>query len=153
MKTLKVLILLIPFNCYLISCSDSTLGIDSSHVSLGATVEVKGGNKVTFNNPMNNQDIEVKVLSISDYRCPSDVVCVWEGNAKVGFQIGTNKNIIYLCVFENEIGCQQNIVVYYEDMHFSLKLLDVLPYPTATNTEVEKVAKFQLSVHDVNTGG
>src|SRR5262245_48495450 len=99
-------ILLVGLLGLAVACSDSTnLDKASQEASIGTSVEAEKGAKIKFNSA-SEAGVEVQVLSISESRCPLDVVCVWEGNAKVGFQVGDLKNIIYLCVLKNLPDCQ-----------------------------------------------
>ncbi len=145
MKTSKSF-LSIFFVHYLISCTDpSAQRIESQSKSLDTKVEAKSGEKVTFTTSR-RQNLEVKVVSILEYRCPSDVVCIWAGNAKVGFQVGTDSTVYRLCVLNTELDCQQSTTVFYQGKNYELRLIDVNPHPTTTNSKEEKVAKFQLSI-------
>lgn len=126
------------------SCSDSAdLTSDSQLVAAGSTVQTEKGGKITFNNA-DDSKLDVQVLSISESRCPSDAVCVWEGNVKVGFQVADLKSIVSLCLLPNMPDCKNEAEVSYDGKNYLLTLLDVTPQPTTTNSEVKKVVEFTV---------
>ena len=72
-------IILFSFN----SCEKET-------VPLNRSFELKYGvKKIIY-----DTNIEIKIDSVSDNRCPIDVVCVWEGNAIVSFILTEGNNDI-----------------------------------------------------------
>jgi hypothetical protein len=71
-------------------------------------------------------NISFKVLKISDSRCPTGVVCVWQGEATVNLEIKETSSFdeaigtIVLSTFHHPVDTANN---------FIFKLIDVLPYP------------------------
>jgi hypothetical protein len=112
-------------------------------VAAGSTVQTEKGGKFTFNNA-DDSKLDLQVLSISESRCPSDAVCVWEGNVKVGFQVADLKSIVYLCLLPNMPDCKNEAEVSYDGKTYLLTLLDVTPHPTTTNSEAKKVVEFTV---------
>jgi hypothetical protein len=68
-----------------------------------------------------SDNISIKVLKISDSRCPTGVVCVWQGEATVNLEIkeATVYEVI-LSTFHQPVDTVNNLI---------FKLIDVLPYP------------------------
>ena len=70
--------------------------------------------------------LEFTVTEITDSRCPSDVVCVWQGEAIVKIEIDTpQKDVIILSTYDNVIDTSGI---------YSFELIDVTPYPISTQT-------------------
>ena len=78
----------------------------------------------------NANNIKLTITEINDSRCPSDVVCVWQGEAVVKIEVETSTiKTIKLSTFDN----QKDTI----DL-FSIELIDVSPYPVSTkNIELE----------------
>jgi len=77
---------------------------------------------------------EVKVLSINDSRCFSDVVCVHAGWATVNFEIQG------VTPFALNIG--ESKVFSTKGQSLKLTLTDVVPYPSTVNQQEKKEAVF-----------
>lgn len=78
--------------------------------------------------------VEVK----SDSRCPSDVVCVWAGEATVHIKSTTQgpaveADLIIPGTEKNQIQLKGDVGSAY-----NLKLLDLTPYPNSKNPTVDK---------------
>jgi len=73
-------------------------------------------------------DLKITLLDIEDSRCPSDVVCIWQGtvSAKVQFQKGAQDLGIHTISMETIEANEQTFDGYY------VKLTNVEPYPTST---------------------
>jgi hypothetical protein len=73
-----------------------------------------------------SDNISVKVLKISDSRCPTGVVCVWQGEATVNLAVISTSSFdeaigtVVLSTFHHPVDTANN---------FIFKLIDVLPYP------------------------
>lgn len=81
-----------------------------------------------INGDYKSQDNSLKftITAINDSRCPSDVVCVWEGKADVTIEVENPlEETIVLSTYDNRIDTVEN---------FSIELVDVLPYPVSTDT-------------------
>jgi len=66
---------------------------------------------------------------VEDSRCPSDVVCVWEGNAKVDVGIGAGTGPTFALLLNTALEPQT-----VEWNGVLVTLLDVSPYPVSTET-------------------
>jgi hypothetical protein len=130
----------------LVGCSDSSneAGNDSNKL---VTLAV-GGNTLTLANKESltvkndTETIKISILSIEESRCPSDVECIWAGKVDVAFRFGQLRNIITLCLGYH--GCEPETEVFYENENYLLKLLEVNPYPSSTNSNEPKSVTFEL---------
>jgi hypothetical protein len=99
--------------------------------TLRTDFSASSGSTVTTGLP----SFQVLVVSISDSRCPSDVVCIWGGIASVTFLIESNE-------FSLLIGQTKTFSVGQKN--YELKLEDVTPYPNTKVANQEKKAVFIL---------
>jgi hypothetical protein len=73
-----------------------------------------------------SDNISVKVLNIGDSRCPTGVVCFWQGEATVNLAVISTSSFdetigtVVLSTFHHPVDTVSN---------FIFKLIDVLPYP------------------------
>lgn len=74
--------------------------------------------------------LEIKLLSIEDSRCPSDVQCIWSG--QVTATVGITRNKQNLGSFDLTIRPGQEDLAIQEIDEYSLKLVQVVPYPSTT---------------------
>ena len=73
-----------------------------------------------------NKSLMFSIVEINDSRCPSDVVCVWEGKADVRINMDSPQSgSILLSTYDN----LKDTVGGY-----SFELIDVSPYPISTET-------------------
>lgn len=123
MKNLAVIFfLLVTFG----SCNDDlTKGAEKELIFESAT-GLKSGSIYT------NSDFSVQLDSVtSDSRCPSDVICVWAGNASVNFTatIGREKYAITL-----NTNSAQSFPSDTTLQHYFIQLINLMPYPVSTST-------------------
>jgi hypothetical protein len=83
-----------------------------------------------FNQTATMQDLQIKIVNMTDSRCPSDVTCIWQGQAKALIDI--NKNSQNLGNF-NLILNDKNFEARSFD-HYSIQIIKVVPYPISTKT-------------------
>ena len=86
--------------------------------------------EVNFDKTIQYYDLKIKFSDIEDSRCPSDVTCVWEGQAKVSLQILQDSDEIKITFVTGEKTTE--ILNQYK-----INLIDVLPYPTSTVENLE----------------
>jgi len=114
-------IFLLPVLLFLISsCEKETNQLAAFEV--GDEVVFKLGESVQAQ----KNRVVLKITGINDSRCPSDVVCVWQGEARVYFEFDNNgKNALLLTTLlhpKDTVG------------DYIFTLLDVSPYPVSTRT-------------------
>jgi len=117
---MKFLIQILFFVSFIfVSCSKDTL---SDSFKIGLENEFQYGEI----NQLDNNSLKFSITEINDSRCPSDVVCVWEGEAIVKIKIESpQKATINLSTYDNLIDTLAN---------YSFELIDVSPYPISTKT-------------------
>lgn len=90
-----------------------------------------------------NQSLKFRITEINDSRCPSDVVCVWQGEAVVKISIESPlSGSLELSTFNNltdTIG------------PYSFELIDVAPYPVSTKTIRLEEYKVTLKISEITT--
>lgn len=117
MKKFKFFVSLILIS--FISCDNEPV---SDSFSFGLDNEFK------INGEYNSEDnsLHFRITEINDSRCPSDVVCVWEGKADVKIKVESPvSGSITLSTYDNPIDTVGN---------YSFRIIDVLPYPISTKT-------------------
>ena len=73
-----------------------------------------------------DNSLRFTITNIEDSRCPSDVVCVWEGKADITIEVeATVKETIVLSTYNNLIDTVGN---------YSFELKEISPYPVSTKT-------------------
>ena len=81
------------------------------------------------------------VININDSRCPTDVVCVWEGKADVTIEVeGPLAGTIVLNTYDNLIDTIGN---------YSFELKEVLPHPISTETIELKDYRVTLKIEGI----
>jgi hypothetical protein len=85
-----------------------------------------------------SDNISVKVLNIGDSRCPTGVVCIWQGEATVNLEVKESTVFeVVLSTFHHPVDTVNN---------FIFKLIDVLPYPVHGVEVPEKDKKVVLKI-------
>lgn len=139
MKTVSILILM---TILLWSCEkESSEGTNKSLV-LRQNIELNVGDCVS-----DDAGLKVCIDSVSDdSRCPSDVVCIWEGNAavNVSFTINSIKHELSLNT-NNSANFPSDTTV--QQYHIQLK--ELTPYPISTSTINQKDYKATLVVEEL----
>lgn len=88
----------------------------------------------------------LKLTTISDSRCPINANCIRMGEAKAYFSITSNNTVQDITLCQGECGALGNTAdVTINGARYSLKLIDVLPYPQGLQKENTKTAKVQLT--------
>ncbi len=94
-----------------------------------------------FNQTVTIDRLQIKFANvIQDSRCPSDVTCIWQGQAKIIVNIKTNSQD--LGNFTLISGNDNKLTVQTFD-HYYIQLMNIDPYPVSTK-------KIQLSDYVVN---
>lgn len=92
---------------------------------------------IKFNQTATMQDLKIKIANLTDSRCPSDVTCVWQGQAKILVDINKNsQNLGNFSLILND----KNLESRSFD-HYFIRILEVNPYPISTE-------KIHLSDYD-----
>ena len=81
-----------------------------------------------FNQTATIQDLQIKIVNITDSRCPSDVTCVWQGQAKILVNVGKNgqdSGNLTLTTLNDKKQTIPSFDQYY------IELMKVDPYPVS----------------------
>lgn len=73
-----------------------------------------------------NNDVVITLIGLNDGRCPSNVACVWQGNAEVNLNISNgieSENFTVHTFGNNQLPSIVSI------LGIEIELLDVQPYP------------------------
>ena len=115
----KLFLLLMLVGIVFVSCHEELL---PETFNLGSEEDFKWGGEYESS----NNSLLFSIVEINDSRCPSDVVCVWEGKADVRINVDSpHSGSILLSTYDNikdTVG------------DFSFELIDVSPYPISTET-------------------
>lgn len=127
------LILLIPV-FFALSCNEETL---PESFELGQEKNFFWGNEYYSR----SNSLKITITEINDSRCPSDVVCVWQGEALVKINLETSvTHEIELSTYDNRKDTIDS---------FSIELLDVLPYPVSTVVTSLKDYTVKLKIEEI----
>lgn len=90
-----------------------------------------------------DKEYEICLTSINDSRCPSNVVCVWEGDAEVEFNFKSNSENKIFKLHTNDKFQQDTII-----NNLKIKLLNVFPYPNSNNPIDQIDYSVELSISE-----
>jgi hypothetical protein len=83
-----------------------------------------------------SENLTIKVVNVDDFRCPSDVVCIWEGDGIVSLNLtkdGVNLDTVTLGVNNRLANNTQSISrAGQQHQQYILHLLALEPYPAAS---------------------
>jgi hypothetical protein len=122
------------------SCSDNA----NTTYEFGTEITIQFGETIS----VGDNGLQFKLNSINEARCPSDVVCVWQGVADVTFnQIQMEAaeefslNIMGLC--EEDCGENKDVGLY------NIELIELNPYPTDANPVTEEDYSAVITVTEI----
>lgn len=86
--------------------------------------------------------LKFKITEVNDSRCPSDVVCVWQGEAKIKIQL------------ESPVKGNMELSTYHQQKDtvgmYAFELVGVSPYPVSTkNIELSEYS-ITLKISDIS---
>lgn len=111
----------------LLACASAAAGTTKAQLTipaprLGRPFKLNEGRQVTL------QKLRIKFAPVTqDSRCPSDVACVWAGNAAVRLEVRTNRNNGKSLTLNTGHGPSLANDAQYQG--YDLKLVDLSPYP------------------------
>lgn len=136
MKNILVILLTLLFY----SCSkDVNIPINQDDLKVGGNVILEYGKCLKTI----NKDYEICLISINDSRCPSNVVCVWEGDAAVEFNLKSKSENNYFTLHSNNKFQQDTII-----NNLKIKLLNVSYNPDLNNPLTEIGYSVELSISE-----
>lgn len=139
MKALH-LILLLTIIILLSSC-------DKENNEINGSFEIEVNESINLTD--NTTNLQLKLVSIQDSRCPSDAVCIRAGNAIVKLRVTESSGSAVeteLCLGEcgTTFNRQDTSIVSIRNTRISIILENVNPYPSTGNSKVSKKALFKL---------
>ena len=115
----KLFLLLIALGILMVSCNEEELP-EVFNFGVEKDFQLNGEYQSSDNS------LKFTITAIDDSRCPSDVVCVWEGKADVTIKVESPvPGTIVLSTYNNLTDTVGN---------YSFELKDVSPYPISTET-------------------
>ena len=94
------------------------LAVSCERVDTGSEITVRLETKYRV-----SWDLSFTIDSINEYRCPSDLVCIWAGDVDIWFRFGIGENSTEVINLNNRDTNPFRINGY------TFEILDVLPYP------------------------
>ena len=139
MKTLNHILLFIAI-IVLSSCDK-----DKSQINDSFELDINESINLTDN----NVNLQLKLESIQDNRCPSDAACIRAGNAIIKLKFTENSGTAVereLCIGEcgTKFNRQDTTILNIRNTRFSVILEGVNPYPSTGNSNVSKKALITL---------
>jgi hypothetical protein len=93
---------------------------------LGREFELRVGQSVS----LYRRNLSIKFVAVADdSRCPSDVTCVWAGNARVQLKVTNGRTIKTLTLNSNTTAPPPSDGSF---KGYTLKLISLIPYPRST---------------------
>ncbi len=110
----------------------------TSYAFADNTIQLGVPFQIRFNQTATMQELQIKIVNLTDSRCPSDVTCMWQGQAKILIAINKNsQNFGNFSLILND----KNLEARSFD-HYSIQLIKVDPSPISTK-------KIHLSDYDL----
>ena len=101
-------------------------------VRLGREFKLKAGRQVT----VKGTKLRIRFVAVeNDSRCPSDVTCVWAGNAAVQLQLGTGRGSKTVTLNTSK---SPSFAGETEYRGYKVKLVDLSPYPRSDRKIVRR---------------
>lgn len=131
-----ILILFMGF----IACEKSNEELQT--IDFGKAVELEKSESIFYGSSSQN-GLKVNVDEISDSRCPSDVFCIWQGEAKVKLNIESNidSTSITLGISPN---INDSLSFKLNNENYQAILYSVNPYPNTSKPKDVKKAKITV---------
>ena len=142
---MKRAIILLSLGVFLaISCEKKEQNcLGNIDLKIGETTEIKSGETAC-----NSQyELLLRVVNVNDSRCPEGVMCDWEGNASVEFQLTTQKSE-YSFTLDTHQGTAFKSDTIIEGVKYQLR--NVLPYPIHGEEQLIKTIRILVDNADVN---
>ena len=118
-----------------VCCEKNTsVAVDEIVLRIGETTEIPLG-KTAFDS---QNGLSLRVENIHDSRCPTGVMCVWEGNASVEFHL-TTKNGIYDFNLDTHYHPMFKNDTVIEGINYHLS--NVLPWPDINKEQPVKTVE------------
>lgn len=114
------------FNFFVSLILISFISCDNEPVSDSFSFGLENDFKINGEYHSADNSVQFKITEINDSRCPSDVVCVWEGKADVKIKVESPfSGSITLSTYDNPVDTVGN---------YSFRIIDIFPYPISTKS-------------------
>lgn len=138
-KTIHVIFSIVTFSVYFLILQPAAFGAENNFLDF--PIGLKIGETANI-----NSELKMTLLEIEDSRCPSGVVCVWQGTVSAKIQLikGTQDLGIHTIPMEMIENNEETFDGYY------IRLTNVEPYPVSTNPihSTDYAATFFISIAD-----
>ncbi len=117
-----------------------------SEVIIPADFDLNEEESFKVNNEYMSTDnsLKIEIINIQDSRCPSDVVCVWQGEARVEIKLKESQTYsTVLSTYDNQIDTLGD---------YSIELIDVQPYPVSTEVIEMEDYHVKLKIKLISSG-
>ncbi len=104
-------------------------------IELNTEFELNAGDTAV----LSSQGISIIVENIADSRCPSNVQCVWEGEAKVQFRLAASQGT----TMADSLSTHDRLTAIVNGL--SIQLLGVTPYPNGENNGRSRAARMIIT--------
>jgi len=138
---MKTAIILVAFTFSLLVLQN-TYGLDippdTIFPNLNEPFEIKVGNSLVL-----PDGILITILSVEDSRCPADVLCVWQGEAKVSINVKRASQDLGNLTLTSTTGQEIQSLDGY-----SIKLVEVQPYPYSSKVILQSDYVVTLTISE-----
>lgn len=111
------------------------------HPNLDVPFEIQVGDTVQVSN-----GTEITILNVEDSRCPADVLCVWQGEAKISINVIKDSQDLGNFVLST---LEEKTIQTFDS--FTIKLVEVQPYPYSNKEIMLSDYVVTLVVSDTHT--
>ncbi len=82
-----------------------------------------------------DQNTTITLLGVEDNRCPTEVICWWQGNAAIDMRIEKDNETLYFTLnTAGEIYAGTNYFESISILDLNIELIDLQPYPEEEDT-------------------
>jgi len=141
-KITNVVFFIVAFSVIFLILQPDAFGVENN--PLDFPIGLKIGETANI-----NSELKITLLDIEDSRCPSDVVCIWQGTvlAKIQLEKGTQDLGIHTISMETMEDNEQTFDGYY------IRLTNIEPYPVSRISiqPTDYVLTFFVSMSETNS--
>jgi hypothetical protein len=138
------LIIMMIFMMCFVGCDEVTT--EPQSIRFGESVELKTSQSIYYGSTIEN-GLKVSVESISDSRCPTNVQCIWAGEAGVNLNIKSRQDStkIILKISPAKNSQPDTLAFSLNQTAYQAILYSVNPYPDTSKPQGDLKAKITIS--------
>ena len=130
-----------------VACNQDEVG--QRKVSLDVSFQISENETVLIDDPFpeSPQSLIIQLLNITDSRCPSNVVCIWAGNANISLNINNTKETkdVHLCFGDCALfGLSNEIEIVFGSASYLIIFEALIPYPSDFSSELIQSATLKV---------